>query len=131
MKVTKVVVELKQGLPNYSSRTASLECVADEGENLDPINVINTMTENIKAAWNGQASSPKLPADLGKDDQPQYPLKESPKDDPEKKPEAKDAAGPAKRKTTLKKRPKGRPKKAPQPEATTGEQATLDDLLND
>jgi len=51
MKITKISVELKQGLPNYSSRAASVEAVADEGETLDPVSNIKKLTEQIKTAW--------------------------------------------------------------------------------
>lgn len=54
MKVTEVRVEIKTGLPNYSSRTTSVVVVADEDESLDIVQTVRGANENIQAAWSGE-----------------------------------------------------------------------------
>ncbi len=56
-KVIQVTVELKQGLPNYSSRAASVVIVADEGESLDLGTVIQRGQTDIKAAFEGKQTT--------------------------------------------------------------------------
>jgi len=51
MKVVNIRIELKQGLPNYSSRTAEVIAIADESESLDIIKTISELTSQVKAAW--------------------------------------------------------------------------------
>lgn len=51
MKIVSVRVEIKQGLPQYSSRVADVAAVADENESLDIVKTVRGLSEEIKSAW--------------------------------------------------------------------------------
>ena len=61
MKITQLTVELKDGLPNYSSRTASVIVVADENESIDVTQTIAGCYTAIRAGWNLQTGVLTLP----------------------------------------------------------------------
>lgn len=50
-KVTEVVLELKEGLPNYSGRTATVKVVADEEESLDVSACLIQLRQEIRNGW--------------------------------------------------------------------------------
>lgn len=47
MKITNIKLEVKVGLPNYSSKTVAVEATADEGESLDPTGVLKILSKEI------------------------------------------------------------------------------------
>lgn len=51
MKISQISVELKQGLPNYSSRSATVVCTADADESLDIAETIIRIHEEVREAW--------------------------------------------------------------------------------
>lgn len=52
MKITRVILEVKQGLPNYSARTATVEaCVDDSEDSLDIVAAITRIKMEIETAW--------------------------------------------------------------------------------
>lgn len=58
MKIVSITVGIKQGLPNYSSRTADAVAVADEGESLDIKRVVLELSNEIKTAWSPATPPP-------------------------------------------------------------------------
>jgi hypothetical protein len=53
MKIISVKVEIRQGLPNYSSRSSEVQAVADENESLDVYSTILDLSKQIKGVWDG------------------------------------------------------------------------------
>lgn len=73
MKINRITVELKQGLPNYSSRSALVEALADEGESLDIKKTIKDLSDRIKSAWSNPAPvEAKKTKDVLLDDQKEH-----------------------------------------------------------
>lgn len=83
MKIVSVRVELKQGLPNYSSRTAEVVAVADESESLDIQGVVLSLSAEIKQAWTPKVveATPELEKAIAAP-QPLMPVVEAPKSAP-------------------------------------------------
>ena len=74
MKTVSMTLEIRTGLPNYSSRTTSVTVVADENESLDIKETVRSLDLEIRAAWNKEQSTravEALPA-------PAVPVDESP-----------------------------------------------------
>jgi hypothetical protein len=51
MKIIEIRYDVKQGLPNYSSRGASVLAVADEGDSLDVAATLEHLASLIREAW--------------------------------------------------------------------------------
>lgn len=62
MKTVQMTVEIRTGLPNYSSRTTSATVVADEGESLDIKTVTKQLAGEIKEAWSSNGSKKPVKA---------------------------------------------------------------------
>lgn len=57
MKIAQIVVEVKEGLPNYSSRTASVTATAEGDESLDIVTHIAGLQAQIKEGFRASGSS--------------------------------------------------------------------------
>jgi hypothetical protein len=70
MKIVSVRVEIKQGLPNYSSRVADVQAVADESESLEIVKTVRGLSEEIKTAWGGEKTTPPATIAVGIKEEP-------------------------------------------------------------
>lgn len=57
MKTVSMTLEIRTGLPNYSSRTTAATVVADENESLDIKQTVRFLDAEIRAAWSKEQSA--------------------------------------------------------------------------
>lgn len=67
MKIVSITVGIKQGLPNYSSRSVEVAAVGDESESLDVVTTVRSLGASIKEAWAAKIVADPTPVDwIGK-----------------------------------------------------------------
>lgn len=59
MKVAEITIEIKTGLPNYSSRTTTVKVVAEEDEAMPIEETIKEVDTSIKRAWSSNGKKPQ------------------------------------------------------------------------
>ena len=78
-KITEVRLSIRQGLPNYSSREASVVVVADEAESLDVVKKLQEVKTQIESALQASGTVPRIEVSTPEPAKPAEASKEKPK----------------------------------------------------